>query len=66
MDIVAICFYGVVCGVLGLLAPVFGNFFLRLLVGVGVGVGSAVAMPSLRPLIEELLVLYAPGLMSAS
>lgn len=65
MDIVAICFYAVVCGLLGLTGPLFGGAFLRLITGFLVGAGSAALLPGLRPLIEELMVLYAPGLLGS-
>ncbi len=64
MDLVSLMFYGAVCGVLALLSPVVGNGLTRLIVGIGIGVGSAFALPGLRPFLEDMVTTYmgaAPG-----
>ncbi|MEM9975972.1 MAG: hypothetical protein AAF771_17485 [Pseudomonadota bacterium] len=51
MDIVALVFYAAVCALLGVFAPRFGNVGLRLIVGAGIGILAAFALPFLRALV---------------
>ncbi|MDJ0857816.1 MAG: hypothetical protein QNI90_14470 [Dinoroseobacter sp.] len=48
MDIVALTFYALVCGLLSLLAPNFGGRLQRVIIGAGVGVVAAAILPILR------------------
>ncbi|MEM9393987.1 MAG: hypothetical protein AAGA38_09025 [Pseudomonadota bacterium] len=48
MDIVALTFYAVVCGVLSLVAPNLGGRAQRLAIGAVVGVMAAAVLPTLR------------------
>ena len=58
MDLATMLFYGAVCGLLSLFSPVIGNGFTRLIIGIAIGVAASVAMPSVRPFIEDLLATY--------
>ena len=48
MDIVALAFYGIVCGLLGLAGPRLGAPVLRLGIGAAVGVVAASVLPLIR------------------
>ncbi len=48
MDIVALAFYAVVCGVLSLLAPNLGGRVQRVAIGAAVGVVAAATLPVIR------------------
>ena len=51
MDPVTLGYYATVCGLLGALAPGLGNFLLRLVIGILVGLGAAAALPAVRGMI---------------
>ena len=48
MDPVALAFYALVCGLLGVIAPAFGGFGTRLGLGALVGIIAAVALPYVK------------------
>ncbi len=48
MDIIAVSYYAVVCGVLGLASPRLGMPVLRLIIGCVVGVLAATLLPAVR------------------
>lgn len=48
MDLMAMIFYAVVCGLLGLAGPRLGTPLLRLGIGVGVGIAAAAILPVIR------------------
>ena len=48
MDIVALAFYALVCGVLSIAAPQFGSPAKRMAVGAAVGIVAAAILPLLR------------------
>lgn len=48
MDPVTMVFYGVVCGVLGALAPNLGKRNARMVIGAIIGVVSAILLPAVR------------------
>ena len=45
MDLTALVFYAVICGLLSAVAPVFVTLPVRLLTGAAVGVAAAAALP---------------------
>ena len=51
MDITALVFYAIVCGVLSMMAPNLGGRLSRLALGAAVGVVAAVLLPFLRDFI---------------
>ncbi|MEL6642806.1 MAG: hypothetical protein AAFQ79_02635 [Pseudomonadota bacterium] len=51
MDPISLVFYAVVCGLLSLFAPNLGGYLPRLLIGAGVGVLAAFALPMIRGVI---------------
>ena len=51
MDPIAIAFYAIICGVLGVLAPNLGGTLPRLAIGAVVGVMAALIFPALRGLL---------------
>ena len=48
MDPVTMIFYGLVCGVLGALAPNLGGRNIRIAIGAAVGAVSAILLPAIR------------------
>jgi hypothetical protein len=48
MDVTALIFYAIVCGLLSLAAPTMGKPLIRVAVGTFVGIAAAVALPVLR------------------
>lgn len=48
MDITALVFYGIVCGLLSWAGPVLGTPAVRAAVGVAVGIGAAGVLPYIR------------------
>lgn len=48
MDPFTLAFYASVCGVLSVIAPRLGGFFLRLGIGALVGIIAALALPAVR------------------
>jgi len=51
MDVTVAGFYGVICAVLAALAPVFGKFWVRVVIGTVVGVAAAAFLPMVRDVI---------------
>lgn len=52
MDLTALVFYAVVCGLLSLLSPaISGGRLVRVAIGAGVGIVAAVLLPALRGLV---------------
>lgn len=50
MDAVSVVFYGAVCGLLALIAPLFRSLVARLAAGIAIGVIAAAALPLVRAL----------------
>ena len=48
MDPISLVFYAIVCGLLSLFAPNLGGYLPRLIVGAGVGLVAALALPTIR------------------
>lgn len=48
MDIIALGFYALICGLLSLLAPSFGTRFLRFGIGAAVGIAAAATLPIIK------------------
>jgi hypothetical protein len=48
MDITALSFYAVVCGVLSFAAPSLGKPFMRFILGAVIGILAALLLPSLK------------------
>ncbi|MBO6602431.1 MULTISPECIES: hypothetical protein [Paracoccaceae] len=48
MDLMAMIFYAVICGLLGLAGPRLGAPLLRLGIGAGVGIAAAAILPVIR------------------
>ena len=48
MDIVALAFYALVCGVLSIAAPQIGSPAKRMVIGAGVGIIAAAVLPVIR------------------
>ena len=51
MDLVALGFYALVCGVLSLAGPVLGTPILRFGIGAVVGIVAASVLPSVRVIV---------------
>jgi hypothetical protein len=50
MDIFALTFYGIVCGLLAYTSPIMKNKLVRLGIGMGIGLLAATALPWIRNL----------------
>ncbi len=48
MDITALGFYAVICGVLSFAAPKLGRPFLRFAIGAAVGIVAATVLPMIK------------------
>ena len=51
MDMLTTAYYAIICAVLGMAAPVFGNAAGRLLFGAAVGVAAALMLPHVKAMI---------------
>jgi len=51
MDILALLFYGIVCGILSWVSPKVGDAPVRVAIGVAVGIGAAGLLPSVRAML---------------
>ena len=48
MDIIALGFYAVICGLLSVFAPHLGTFYVRFGIGAVIGAVSAVVLPMIK------------------
>ena len=48
MDIIALGFYAVICGLLSVFAPQLGTFYIRFGIGATIGAISAIALPFVK------------------
>ncbi|MCU4651511.1 hypothetical protein N8I71_01625 [Roseibacterium sp. SDUM158016] len=48
MDVTALVFYAIVCGLLSLAAPASGRPLSRIAIGAAVGIAAAALLPALR------------------
>jgi hypothetical protein len=48
MDLFNLAFYAIVCGILGVAAPLLGRIPVRLVVGMIVGIAAAGALPTIK------------------
>ena len=48
MDIIALTFYAIICGVLSFASPAFGKPMSRLAIGAVVGIAAAAVLPYLK------------------
>ncbi|MEL7346054.1 MAG: hypothetical protein AAFN59_14570 [Pseudomonadota bacterium] len=48
MDLIALGFYAVICGLLSLFAPRFGGLLPRVAIGATVGIAASIALPILK------------------
>ncbi len=51
MDILALTFYGIICGALAYISPTMKNTLIRLAIGVGTGLIAASALPLVRAVV---------------
>ncbi len=51
MDLFALGFYGIICGLLSVFAPQLGTFYIRFGIGAAIGVVSAFVLPILKGVI---------------